>query len=52
MNKNNVFEKFQLTLRENHSMKSALLRVISDLLTAVLILLGLTPTFDTVGHLV
>ena len=57
MDMNNLQPQFQSAYRKNHSVETALLRVQSDILTAIdkkqcvlLILLDLSAAFDTIDH--
>ena len=57
MRENNLQEQMQLAYRQNHSTETALLKVHSDILSAVdngcvvlLVLLDLTAAFDTIDH--
>ena len=57
MRENNLHEQMQSAYRQNHSTETALLKVHSDILSAVdngcvvvLVLLDLTAAFDTIDH--
>ena len=57
INENNLSETFQLPYKQYHSTEMALIRVHNDILTSIdnrrkviLLLLDLTPAFDTVDH--
>ena len=57
LNQNNLWHTFQTAYRPKHSIETALLRVLNDLLTAsdsgsisILTLLDLSAAFDTIDH--
>ena len=57
MRENNLHEQMQSAYRQNHSTETALLKVHSDIMSAVdngcvvvLVLLDLTAAFDTIDH--
>ncbi len=57
MESNNIFEKIQSGLRKHHSTKTALLKVLNDILLSVdsvdsliILVLDLSAAFDTIDH--
>ena len=56
LNRHNLFSSFQFAYRPGHSIKTALLKIVNDLLAmdegklSVLVLLDLSAAFDTIYH--